>query len=233
VTGIIAISWTGFCSGLALVFGGLLVFHPSGLSAILPITPAFETGAGLAILGGLAAYLFWLATAKRKLKAGGFGIPLPGAKLGTLLTGAGLLDLTSAAMVLYVLMPADLVQNLPYFVTIFFGAVALGMLSHSPGGLGAFEATIVAGLGGTGRSDVLAALLLYRVIYTIVPFIVATMGLSLMTATARRRELTGGVQMIWSAFQPLVPPVAAGIVLLAGVLLLVSGSLPAASPGFF
>jgi len=52
VTGIIAISWTGFCSGLALVFGGLLVFHPSGLSAILPITPAFETGAGLAILEG-------------------------------------------------------------------------------------------------------------------------------------------------------------------------------------
>jgi phosphatidylglycerol lysyltransferase len=229
VTGIIAISWTGFCSGLALVFGGLLVFHPSGLSAILPITPAFETGAGLAILGGLAAYLFWLATGKRKLKAGGFGIPLPGAKLGTLLTSAGLLDLTSAAMVLYVLMPADLVQNLPYFVMIFFGAVALGMLSHSPGGLGAFEATIVAGLGGTGRSDVLAALLLYRVIYTIVPFIVATLGLSLMTATARRRELTGGVQMIWRAFQPLVPPVAAGIVLLAGVLLLVSGSLPAES----
>jgi lysylphosphatidylglycerol synthetase-like protein (DUF2156 family) len=32
-------------------------------------------------------------------------------------------------------------------VTVFFGAVALGMLSHSPGGLGAFEATIIAGLG--------------------------------------------------------------------------------------
>lgn len=57
VTGVIAISWTGFCSGLALVFGGLLVFHPSGLSAILPITPAFETGAGLAILGGRAGWL--------------------------------------------------------------------------------------------------------------------------------------------------------------------------------
>jgi phosphatidylglycerol lysyltransferase len=227
VTGVIAISWTGFCSGLALVFGGLLVFHPLGLSAILPITPALETGAGLAILGGLAAYLFWLATGKRKLKAGGFGIPLPGAKLGTLLTGAGLLDLTSAAMVLYVLMPADLVQNLPYFVTIFFGAVALGMLSHSPGGLGAFEATIIAGLGAAGRSDVLAALLLYRVIYTIVPFIVAAVGLGLMAAIARRRELTGGAQIIWRAFRPLVPPVAAGIVLLAGVLLLVSGSLPA------
>ncbi|MBQ0832673.1 bifunctional lysylphosphatidylglycerol flippase/synthetase MprF [Marinobacter sp.] len=227
VSGIIAISWSGFCSGLALVFGSLLIFHPSGLSAVLPIPPAVETGTGLVILGGLVAYLFWLATGKRKLKAGGFGIPLPGAKLGAVLTGAGLLDLISAALVLYVLIPADAVQNLPYFITIYFGAVALGILSHSPGGLGVFEATIISGLGVSGRSDVLAALLLYRVIYTIVPFIAAVLGLSLMAGMARRRELTGGAQTIWRAFQPLVPPIAAGVVLLAGVLLLLSGSLPA------
>lgn len=227
VSGIIAISWSGFCSGLALVFGSLLIFHPSGLSAVLPIPPAVETGTGLVILGGLAAYLFWLATGRRQLKAGGFSIPLPGAKLGAVLTGAGLLDLISAAMVLYVLMPTDAVQNLPYFITIYFGAVALGILSHSPGGLGVFEATIISGLGVSGRSDVLAALLLYRVIYTIVPFIAAVLGLSLIAGMARRRELTGGAKTIWRAFQPLVPPVAAGIALLAGVLLLVSGSLPA------
>ena len=90
-----------------------------------------------------------------------------------------------------------------------------------------FEATIISGLSVSGRSDVLAALLLYRVIYTIAPFIAAVLGLSLMAGMARRRELTGGAQMIWRAFQPLVPPIAAGVVLLAGVLLLLSGSLPA------
>ena len=115
----------------------------------------------------------------------------------------------------------------PYFITIYFGAVALGILSHSPGGLGVFEVTIISGSGVSGRSDVLAALLLYRVIYTIVPFIAAVLGLSLMAGMARRRELTGGAQTIWRAFQPLVPPIAAGVVLLAGVLLLLSGSLPA------
>jgi lysylphosphatidylglycerol synthetase-like protein (DUF2156 family) len=90
-----------------------------------------------------------------------------------------------------------------------------------------FEATIISGLGVSGRSDVLAALLLYRVIYTIAPFIAAVLGLSLMAGMARRRELTGGAQTIWRAFQPLVPPIAAGVVLLAGVLLLLSRSLPA------
>ena len=227
VSGVIAISWSGFCSGLALVFGGLLAFHPSSLSALLPIPPALETGAGLVALGGLLAYLFWLASGKRTLKAGSFTIPLPGARTGMALTAAGLLDLVSAALVLYVLMPADVVQNLSYFITIYFGAVALGILSHSPGGLGVFEATIISGLGASGRSDVVAALLLYRVIYTVAPFVLAVAGLSLMAGLARRRELTGGAHTIWRAFRPLVPPVAAGITLLAGILLLISGNLPA------
>ena len=227
VAGIIAVSWTGFLSGLALVFGALLTFHPNGLSAVLPISPTVETAIGITILIVLAAYLTWLASGKRQLKAGGFELALPNAKFGAALAGAGVLDLTGAALTLYVLMPGDMAQNLPYFFTVFFGAVGLGMLSHSPGGLGVFEATIIAGLGAAGRSDVLAALLLYRLVYTILPFIVAVAGLSLTMGIARRRTLTGGAHTAWRAFRPLVPPLAAGIALLAGIILLVSGNLPA------
>ena len=227
VAGIIAVSWTGFLSGLALVFGALLTFHPTGLSAVLPISPNVETAVGTAILTVLAAYLIWLATGKRQFKAGGFRLALPSAVAGSALTGAGVLDLTGAALTLYVLIPGDIAQNLPYFFTVFFGAVGLGMLSHSPGGLGVFEATIIAGLGAAGRSDVLAALLLYRLVYTILPFMVAVAGLSLTMGLARRNELTGGARVAWRAFRPLVPPLAAGIALLAGVILLVSGNLPA------
>ncbi|WP_138934317.1 bifunctional lysylphosphatidylglycerol flippase/synthetase MprF [Roseovarius arcticus] len=227
ITGIIAVSWTGFLSGLALVFGALLTFHPTGLSTVLPISPHVETAIGIAILIVLASYLIWLATGKRRLKAGGFRLALPNAIAGVTLTGAGVLDLTGAALTLYVLMPGDMAQNLPYFFTIFFGAVGLGMLSHSPGGLGVFEATIIAGLGAAGRSDVLAALLIYRLVYTILPFLVAVAGLSLTMGLARRNALTGRARVAWSAFRPLVPPLASGIALLAGVILLVSGNLPA------
>src|SRR5690606_21041237 len=153
----IAVSWTGFLSGLALVFGSLLAFHPHGLSAVWPISPTAETGAGVVILAVLVSYFIWLATGRRLLNVGGFRLSLPGATLGAALTGAGVLDLVGAAMSLYVLMPADAAQNLPYFFTIYFAAVGLGILSHSPGGLGVFEATVIAGLGGSGRSDVLAA----------------------------------------------------------------------------
>lgn len=227
VAGVIAVSWTGFLSGLALVLGGLLAFHPQGLSAVLLIAPGVESFVGAVLLGVLGSYLIWLATGQRQFKAGQFILPLPGAKTGAALTAAGVLDLLGAAMTLYVLLPPDLAQNLPYFVTIFFAAVGLGIISHSPGGLGVFEATIIAGLGATGRSDVLAALLLYRLIYTILPFAVAVIGMCAIILRARRHALTGGAGMVMRAFYPLVPPLAGGIALLAGLLLLISGNLPA------
>ncbi len=227
VAGVIAVSWTGFFSGLALVLGGLLAFHPQGLSAALPIAPGIETVAGLVILAALGGYLGWLATGPRQLAAGGFALSLPGAKIGAALTGAGVLDLMGAALTLYILMPADLAQNLPIFVTVFFAAVGLGLISHSPGGLGVFEATMIAGLGAAGRSDVLAALLLYRLIYTILPFGIAVIGLCAILLHARQHALTGGAAVVMRAFYQLVPPLAAGIALLAGGLLLISGNLPA------
>ena len=227
VAGVIAVSASGFLSGLALILGGLLAFHPVGLSAVLPIPPRVETTVGIAMLIGLAGYLVWLATGQRHLKAGGFGLSLPTARLGLGLTGAGLFDFGGAAMTLYVLMPPDVAQNLPLFFAVFVGAVGLGILSHSPGGLGVFEATIIAGLGASGRSDVLASLLLSRVIYTVLPFVIATAGLGLLTGMAQGHALSGGAKLVWNILRPLVPPIAAGTALLAGVVLLVSGNLPA------
>ena len=227
VAGVIAVSWTGFLSGMTLIFGGLLSLHPREQGTMLPISPAVETGLGILLLAALMSYFIWLATGSRRIKVGGFQLSLPSLKSGVALTGAGLLDLTAAATTLYVLLPGDVAQNLPYFFTIYFGAIALGILSHSPGGLGVFEATMIAGLGAAGRSDVLAALLIYRLIYTVFPFLVATLGLSVMMALKRRQALTGGGQLLWRAFRPLIPPVAAGIALLAGVFLLISGNLPA------
>jgi uncharacterized membrane protein YbhN (UPF0104 family) len=49
----------------------------------------------------------------------------------------------------------------------------LGVASHSPGGLGVFEATILLALSSYPREPVLGALLLYRLCYYFLPFVVA------------------------------------------------------------
>lgn len=227
VAGVIATSWVAFWMGLILILGALMTLHPKGLSTVLPLNNTSETAIGVGLLLALGALLVWLARGARRLSFAGFGFDLPGARLAGGLTIAALFDITGAAMTLYVLMPADLVQSYPYFFVIYIGAIAFGILSHAPGGLGVFEATMIAGLGAAGRSDVLAALVLYRLIYTLLPFLVAVLGLAFVWGGSQRRAATQTATWAFRLARPVVPLAAAGVALVAGTLLLVSGNLPA------
>jgi uncharacterized membrane protein YbhN (UPF0104 family) len=64
----------------------------------------------------------------------------------------------------------------------------LGIASHSPGGLGVFEATMLKGVGGSSE-QLLASLLLFRAIYYLVPFLLALALLGANEAARRWRSL--------------------------------------------
>ncbi|MFT6677308.1 MAG: phosphatidylglycerol lysyltransferase [Sulfitobacter sp.] len=227
VAGVIATSWIAFWLGLILILGVLFSLHPNGLSSVLPLDNRTETmiGAGLLLL--LAGLFIWLSRGKKRLTLVGFGFDLPDFKLAIALTVVAVFDVMGAAMTMYVLLPADLIQSYPYFFTIYIGAIALGILSHAPGGLGVFEATLIAGLGAAGRSDVLAALLLYRLIYTLLPFLVACIGLAIGWSVTRKQAIKGSASLAYRLVRPIVPMAAAGVSLLAGAILVISGNLPA------
>jgi phosphatidylglycerol lysyltransferase len=229
VAGVIATSWVAFWLGLLLILGVLLIAHPIGLSTVLPLDNATETSIGAAFLILVGGVFIWLSRGARRLSFAGFGFDLPGFRLAGGLTMTAIVDLMGAAMALYVLMPADLVQSYPYFFVIYIGAIAFGVLSHTPGGLGVFEASLIAGLGAAGRSDVLAALLLYRLVYTVAPFLVAVLGLAVAWGTVKRHAVSRKTAWAYRFARPVVPMAAAGVSLLAGTLLLISGNLPADS----
>jgi phosphatidylglycerol lysyltransferase len=85
------------------------------------------------------------------------------------------LDIAASASVLYVLLPQTDI-GWPSFLAIYATAVGAGVLSHVPGGLGVFETIIVAALGNAVDIDqVLGSLVLYRVIYHVLPLLVATL----------------------------------------------------------
>jgi phosphatidylglycerol lysyltransferase len=69
-------------------------------------------------------------------------------------------------------------MSFPAFAAVYTGAVLLGVISHAPGGLGVFEATMLAIFHEHGRAEVMAGLLLYRVIYNFCPFLMATFALA-------------------------------------------------------
>ncbi|MGD0149540.1 MAG: UPF0104 family protein, partial [Xanthobacteraceae bacterium] len=53
---------------------------------------------------------------------------------------------------------------------IFVAATLLGFASHAPGGLGVFDAAMMVALWQFDKEDLLAGLLLFRLLYYIVPF---------------------------------------------------------------
>ncbi len=223
---LIAISWVAFTGGLWAMLGLLMLLRPTSVSQLFPISQGGETLIGAAMLTCLGLFFWWTRDGPKILQAGPINMEVPAAKDGLKLTAVSMIDIIAMAATLYFLMPADLSQNFIYFFMVFAAAFWLGIVSHSPGGLGVFEATLIAGLGAVGRSDALAAIAIYRVIYTILPFVIAIIGLAFAWLLSNRAKATTRSTMIHRAIEPLVPILAAGLAMLSGVILLISGNLP-------
>ena len=90
----------------------------------------------------------------------------------------GIVDLGFCALAMYVLVPDE--PNLGFVVVavIFVSATLLGFASHSPGGLGVFDAAMLVGLWQMDREDLLAGMLLFRVLYYIAPFVISVILLT-------------------------------------------------------
>jgi uncharacterized membrane protein YbhN (UPF0104 family) len=56
---------------------------------------------------------------------------------------------------------------------IFVAATLLGFASHAPGGLGVFDAAMMVALWQFDKEDLLAGLLLFRLLYYIIPFAIS------------------------------------------------------------
>jgi glycosyltransferase 2 family protein len=70
--------------------------------------------------------------------------------------------------------------NLGFVVVavIFVSATLLGFASHSPGGLGVFDAAMLVGLWQMDREELLAGMLLFRLLYYIAPFVISVILLT-------------------------------------------------------
>jgi phosphatidylglycerol lysyltransferase len=131
--------------------------------------------AAILVLAFLFLFVRWLDTG-RSVRLGPICLALPHAKVALAQIIVGGAEMASAIGALYVLMPAGFSQSFAVFSTVYVGAVLLGIISHSPGGLGVFEATILALGKGGERSGVLVALLIYRLIYNLGPFLLASLA---------------------------------------------------------
>jgi len=223
---IVGTSWFAIWFALIIMVGAALLIDPRDVPWLSAIDSRIDIVAGIAILGGIGWLIYWLSHGQRSFTIGSFSLRLPNSKGALLQIFAGLVDVGAAAATLYVLMPADAVPSFAVFSLVYVIAIVLGIASHAPGGLGAFEATIIAGLGLGGKPDAIAALLAYRLIYTIMPLVVATAGILIWEIMRRRHMLGKQARFAKRLVEPLVPGLSASIIFLGGIMLLVSGATP-------
>src|SRR5436305_14981585 len=168
-----------FWLGNAAVLGLGICYHPEAAANIDRLPAWLNRIVAVGIIIGLVAYVAWVWTKPRQVGRGAWTVLLPGGPLTLLQIVIGIVDLSFCALAMYVLVPDE--PNLGFVVVavIFVSATLLGFASHSPGGLGVFDAAMLVGLWQMDREDLLAGMLLFRVLYYIAPFVLSVILLTL------------------------------------------------------
>jgi uncharacterized membrane protein YbhN (UPF0104 family) len=127
----------------------------------------------LVVLALLAAYIAWVWVKPRIIGREGWKVSLPGGPLTLVQIAIGILDLSCCALAMYMLVPDEPNLGFVTVAVIFVAATLLGFASHAPGGLGVFDAAMMIALWQFDKEDLLAGLLLFRLLYYIVPFVIS------------------------------------------------------------
>ena len=170
---------------------GALVVYPDLLGALAPFSPPDMRWLAIGLILALTLPLAVAGARKGSLRLGRFTVRAPSLPvlLGQALFSLG--DITFAALTLYLLLPVGDI-GFSAFLGIFATATMAGILSHVPGGVGVFETVVLAALPGTVPIETAAAaLLMFRIIYYVVPFVLALVVLALYEALVVVRSATG------------------------------------------
>ena len=152
----------------------------------------------LALLGG---YVAWVWVKPRVIGRDGWQVTLPGGPSTLVQIAIGIVDLCCCAAAMYMLVPDEPNLGFVTVALIFVAATLLGFASHAPGGLGVFDATMMVALWQFDKEDLLAGLLLFRLLYYIIPFVI-----SLVILGTRELLLGRATQRIAQGAAPPINP---------------------------
>lgn len=214
---------------------GALAIHPEALAAVLPFSAPIIRWGSIGVILAVMLPLIWASVSGRTLKVGRLTLHAPSLPIlgGQILFSLG--DIGFSAVTLYLLLPTSDIGFFT-FLAVFAAATMAGIVSHVPGGIGVFETVVIAAMpAGTAMDKVAAALLLYRLVYYLVPFVLALIVLAFYEAwraTDARRSTAAfsrGMRVVDPAMRavaPLAPLVLSVMVFGSGLWMSLSALIP-------
>jgi uncharacterized membrane protein YbhN (UPF0104 family) len=204
-----------FWLGNAFVLGTSTWIDPAALARVVLLPPGVLRVLAATTLAVLAAYVAWVWRLPRHAGINGFRVRLPGGPSTLVQIALGTVDLLCCAASLYLLLPEAPPIEFAALVAVFVAALLAGFASHVPAGLGPLDAIVVLGLPMFNGSALIASLVLFRLIYYLVPLALAVVivggrelvGLFAVLALRRSRGVvTGGVVQHNQSFTAATPP---------------------------
>jgi hypothetical protein len=162
-----------FWLGNAAVLGLSVLIEPNAATPITQLPGWMNRGIAVVILGVLFSYLGWVWSAPRELGKREWSVALPNGPSTLVQMCIGVFDLGCCAMAMYMLLPTEPHVGFVTILVVFVSATLLGFASHAPGGLGVFDAAMLVALWQFDKEDLIAGLLLFRLLYYLVPFVIA------------------------------------------------------------
>jgi phosphatidylglycerol lysyltransferase len=224
---IIAFGTLTFALGSGVLLGVSLLSQGGMTASVLHLHSSLAKAAGCLLLSGVACYLVLVCTRHDKpLKLWKFSIPVPSPHIAFPQVIVGCTDLLCAAAVLYVLLPNGTPISFFAFAGIYLLAVAAGLLSNLPGGIGVFESVLFLLLPGVPKDLMLGSLVVYRCVYYFIPFGIALTALGIHELWVHRSPAVRLFQMVRTLLIAVTPQAIGIAVFMAGAVLLFSGATP-------
>jgi uncharacterized membrane protein YbhN (UPF0104 family) len=163
-----------FALGVALLGSFLLIVEPEVFDGFVDFLPVGATRVtGLLVLLLILLYVFGSWLQLRPVKIGRFTIHYPRLPIVLRQLVIGPLELIGAAGIIYFTLPEAGNPGFLVILGVFLVSFSAALISHAPGGLGVLELVFLHGLPDMDPVAVLAALLVFRLFYLIVPLILA------------------------------------------------------------
>ena len=166
-----------------------VVLHPADGVLPPPLTVSVVRALGLVSLAVVSSYVVANVSREAPVRLLGWELPMPGWRLALMQLAVAIADWTLATMVLYVLLPDGHGMGVLAFSALFLLAQVAGLLSHVPGGVGVFDTLMVLLMkSAVPVEQMMATLLLYRLVYYLMPCVV---GAALLVAYEARARVVG------------------------------------------
>ncbi|MCP8940031.1 lysylphosphatidylglycerol synthase domain-containing protein [Alsobacter sp. SYSU M60028] len=194
VASLTLIAGVTFILGMATVLSAALLFRADAMAELNHLAPKLNMLIGGAGLAALAGYLTWVGVERRAIRMQRWRLELPTLPVSLAQLALGIGDMLAASGVLYVLLPPGHGIAFETFAAVYAFAAMLGMASHAPGGVGVFEATFLLAFSRLPYEGLLGSLLLFRVVYYLIPFVLALLLLGAMEIASRLRAYRARIE---------------------------------------